>query len=245
MNLGKTFVQSLVREVGRGGGKVVSNKIYGSKHSTPIRVVQAIEDHTNATYSGSKKKYRHELDRILNGDLPGSKISVKKALVGLEEALKMVFDSNPTPEILLAWLEKTDKFVEKVKKIASDDSIEQLAIEVTDDVASYRGAVVEAIERLEMPDEPQKTNASLVLLICGIGSALSTMTISMWAVNDKDNNNIPDNYEFVVGLVFIVGVFLILQSSRLSTKFKKESNGYNNVKSTIESLQELARSLKN
>lgn len=38
-NLGKGFVRSAVNQVGRDGGKVISNEIYGDRHSTPVRVV--------------------------------------------------------------------------------------------------------------------------------------------------------------------------------------------------------------
>ena len=38
-NLAKGFVRSAVNQVGRDGGKVVSNKIYNDSHSTPVRVV--------------------------------------------------------------------------------------------------------------------------------------------------------------------------------------------------------------
>ena len=37
-NLGKGFVRSTVNQVGRDGGKVISNKIYGDRHGTPIRM---------------------------------------------------------------------------------------------------------------------------------------------------------------------------------------------------------------
>ena len=35
-NLLKQFVGSLVRQVGRDGGKVLSNKMFKGKHGTPI-----------------------------------------------------------------------------------------------------------------------------------------------------------------------------------------------------------------
>lgn len=37
--LGKSFIRSAVNQVGRDGGKVISNQIYGNLHSTPIRLV--------------------------------------------------------------------------------------------------------------------------------------------------------------------------------------------------------------
>lgn len=37
--LGKGFIRSAVNQVGRDGGKIISNQIYGNQHSTPIRIV--------------------------------------------------------------------------------------------------------------------------------------------------------------------------------------------------------------
>lgn len=39
--LAKGFVRSAVNQVGRDGGKVISNKVYKDRHSTPIRVVSS------------------------------------------------------------------------------------------------------------------------------------------------------------------------------------------------------------
>jgi hypothetical protein len=36
-NLAKGFVRSAVNQVGRDGGKVISNQVYGNAHSTPLR----------------------------------------------------------------------------------------------------------------------------------------------------------------------------------------------------------------
>jgi hypothetical protein len=36
MNLGQEFIRAAVRQVGRDGGKVISNKIYNGQHGTPI-----------------------------------------------------------------------------------------------------------------------------------------------------------------------------------------------------------------
>lgn len=38
-DLAKGFIRSAVNQVGRDGGKVISNKLYGNRHSTPIRDV--------------------------------------------------------------------------------------------------------------------------------------------------------------------------------------------------------------
>jgi len=44
MGLGKTFTNSLVREIGRNYGKAASNYLLGDKHSTPIRMVGGQEE---------------------------------------------------------------------------------------------------------------------------------------------------------------------------------------------------------
>ena len=38
LSLIKGFFRSAVNQVGRDGGKVISNKVYGNKHRTPIKV---------------------------------------------------------------------------------------------------------------------------------------------------------------------------------------------------------------
>lgn len=45
--LGKGFIRSAVNQVGRDGGKVISNKIYGDAHATPIR---RVGQSTSGTY---------------------------------------------------------------------------------------------------------------------------------------------------------------------------------------------------
>lgn len=41
-DLAKGFIRSAVNQVGRDGGKVISNSIYGNAHSTPIRGIGKI-----------------------------------------------------------------------------------------------------------------------------------------------------------------------------------------------------------
>jgi hypothetical protein len=43
-SLAKGFVRSAVNQVGRDGGKVISNRIYQNKHATPIRIVGSESD---------------------------------------------------------------------------------------------------------------------------------------------------------------------------------------------------------
>jgi hypothetical protein len=54
-NLAKGFIKSAVNQVGRDGGKVISNKVYGNSHSTPIFVSSNIQ--TNGTELINKTEY--------------------------------------------------------------------------------------------------------------------------------------------------------------------------------------------
>lgn len=42
-DLAKGFVRSAVNQIGRDGGKVISNKLYGDNHSTPIRNISTTD----------------------------------------------------------------------------------------------------------------------------------------------------------------------------------------------------------
>ena len=60
MGLLKMFVNSAVRQVGRDGGKVISNAVYGDSHSTPHRIVKNKNGSTeeyNSTNLVIKKEY--------------------------------------------------------------------------------------------------------------------------------------------------------------------------------------------
>jgi hypothetical protein len=85
-SLGEVFIRSIVRQVGRDAGKVVSNKAFGDAHSTPIRMVRSVD--TSQQYAGKRRSYRHDLDRVVNGDLPSTVGSAKKRLVELENAVE-------------------------------------------------------------------------------------------------------------------------------------------------------------
>lgn len=51
-NLGKGFIRSAVNQVGRDGGRVISNSVYGDAHATPIRRVgNSFTNNNHATES--------------------------------------------------------------------------------------------------------------------------------------------------------------------------------------------------
>lgn len=66
-DLGKGFIRSAVNQVGRDTGKVISNKIYGDSHSTPIRNVAISEsgtyfDEENENTISSEQLYTYAIN---------------------------------------------------------------------------------------------------------------------------------------------------------------------------------------
>lgn len=61
-NLAKGFVRSAVNQVGRDGGKVISNKVYKNSHSTPIRIVGSSNAGTNTETSEDSGSYNSRQD---------------------------------------------------------------------------------------------------------------------------------------------------------------------------------------
>ncbi|WP_195664399.1 hypothetical protein, partial [Bacteroides ovatus] len=67
-DLAKGFIRSAVNQVGRDGGKVISNSIYGNAHSTPIRGIgknthnQFFDESTNEVISPEELRLRAEAE---------------------------------------------------------------------------------------------------------------------------------------------------------------------------------------
>ena len=65
-DLGKGFVRSAVNQVGRDGGRVISNSVYGDAHAMPIRGIyqsknnQYFDDTTNEIVSPEELRKRAE-----------------------------------------------------------------------------------------------------------------------------------------------------------------------------------------
>lgn len=61
------FVRSAVRQVGRDGGKIISNKIYGDAHSTPVRNVGEEQAyHVSSDIQDASKMIDFKCDGIMN-----------------------------------------------------------------------------------------------------------------------------------------------------------------------------------
>jgi hypothetical protein len=169
-NLGQTFIKSLVRQVGRDAGKVVSNKAFKDAHATPIRMVQSAD--TSAQFSGKRRTYRHDLDRVVNGDLPSTVGSAKKNLVKLENALEdflngmMPIGNAEEITIMKNWIDKSLDYIGDVLKIVDKPDVKALADDLVKTIQGIKKQTKEKVSEMEIPiDESipkKKRNARIV-----------------------------------------------------------------------------------
>ena len=156
-NLGEVFIKSVVRQVGRDTGKVISNKVYKDAHSTPIRMVSS---DTSPQFSGTRRKYRHDLDRVVNGDLPSTKAKAKKQIVALENAYEAFVKGMTITDLdtLLAfknWSLKSIDFIDDVLKIVTHEEVETLASDVKGTIEGTMRSAVDAANAMKMPSEEE------------------------------------------------------------------------------------------
>ena len=181
-SLGQVFIKSLVRQVGRDAGKVVSNKAFKDAHATPIRMVQSAD--TSAQYAGKRRTYRHDLDRVVNGDLPSTAGTAKKNLVQLENALEdflngmMPIGNAEDITIMKNWIDKSLDYIGDVLKIVDKPDVKGLADELVKTIEGIKTQTKEKVGQMEIPiDESipkKKRNARIVFWL---GMALMFLPI--------------------------------------------------------------------
>lgn len=240
MKIGKTFVDGLVREVGRSGGKVIANKVYGTAHSTPVKIVQEMDKSTTPLYNGSRKTYRHDLDRIINGDLPSAKAKAKKQIVSMEDALAELFNKDIDVSNHLAWLQSSDDYLTKVLKIVSDSDVENLANEARENIAGYRGGIIDAVKKLEYPENPnKKKKTSKIFLIIGLSCLAIAIGALLYGDSLGPEDALPENFNALFGFLVVFGIVMLIVQSKKKTKENKDTRIYNRTVNTIDEYREL------
>lgn len=246
-NLGQAFVKSLVRQVGRDAGKVVSNKAFGDAHSTPIRMVQSAD--TSAQFSGKRRSYRHDLDRVVNGDLPSTPASAKKSIVTLENAF-IEFANGLMPlgnahkvEALRNWTDKSLDFIGDVLKIVDKPDVQELAQDLVKTLTDLKAQTKERLAAMEMPKSDglgQKKKVARIVFWSGMAAALLPglfVDPSAGGVG-AEAMDAGSGVTSIVGfgvLVIIVGIVLLRRS-------KKARVAHENAITNIEGMKTVAAS---
>lgn len=90
MGLGKTFTNSIVREIGRNYGKAISNSLLGDKHSTPHRLVGS-----TAIDRKRGRVYQNDLDKAIKKfEIKGFQATFNQALNIHSEYFELVDEAN-------------------------------------------------------------------------------------------------------------------------------------------------------
>lgn len=89
------FLNSVIRQLGRDTGKVISNSIFKDAHSTPIRMVRSRSN--QVTQQRQNRKVRSEFDKAL------------------------VFDRSATPKTLIRKIQALSMILEEEMKVFMND----------------------------------------------------------------------------------------------------------------------------
>lgn len=94
-DLAKGFVRSAVNQVGRDGGKVISNQVYGNQHATPIRVAENMPTENSENLIADKEYIFIKLmwACVLSAIIPiiGGLIVVYRSYVNNKKTTKKMF----------------------------------------------------------------------------------------------------------------------------------------------------------
>jgi hypothetical protein len=156
MALGKTFTNSLVREVGRNYGKAVSNYLLKDAHSTPIRMVG------NDISRKRGRVYHNDLDKFIK------KFEIKTARGTLTQCLNihssyfaLVDEAQADGSIDLSELSflvtsasPAIKTLERAKSSVIDLGDEKAAIKIEEKMEDIKSFVISLDESLDINELP-------------------------------------------------------------------------------------------
>ena len=157
MGLGKTFTNSLVREVGRNYGKAISNSLLGDKHSTPHRIVDS-----NSIDRKRGRVYHNDLDKAIQKfEVKGYQATFNQALNIHSEFFQLVDEANADGSIDLdemVFLLKSSRMaiptLERAKSALFDHEKPDLANKVQEkvkDVSDFIKALNESLDINQLP----------------------------------------------------------------------------------------------
>lgn len=243
-NLGQTFIKSMVRQVGRDAGKVVSNKAFGDSHATPIRMVQSSD--TSPQFSGKRRSYRHDLDRVVNGDLPSTAASAKKSIVTLENAF-VEFANGLMPlgnahkvEVLKNWTDKSLDYIGDVLKIVDKPDVNELAQDLVTTLTNLKAQTKENLASMEMPGDDGLGKKRLIArVVFWVGMSLTLLPGVF-----SDSADVANAEEVSSASTSLVGfgVLVVIVGSILMRRSKKARTAYENAKANIQGMKAIAAS---
>tara|TARA_B110000879_G_scaffold105168_1_gene141799 strand:- start:35 stop:868 length:834 start_codon:yes stop_codon:yes gene_type:complete len=158
MGLGKTFTNSIVREIGRNYGKAASNSLLGDKHSTPIRMVGGQDV--------SRKRgsvYHNDYDKALKKfEIKGAQATFNQVLNIHSEYFSLVEEANADNEIdldemnfLVQEIPKGISVLERAKSALIDLGKQDFADKTEEKIESFKDFMKNLDGALKIEDLPK------------------------------------------------------------------------------------------
>lgn len=124
------FVNSVIRQLGRDTGKVLSNSVYGDAHSTPIRMTGKSGSAQSQGRTQARQKSKSEFEKALNFD----RSATPKTLVRKIQALSVLLEEETSVYLNDDYLsadeareafEKLNKFSQKAESVAKQLELDE------------------------------------------------------------------------------------------------------------------------
>ncbi|MDG2370986.1 MAG: hypothetical protein P8L83_00015 [Flavobacteriaceae bacterium] len=169
MGLGKTFTNSIVREIGRNLGKGVSNEVFGDWHSTPIRVVKG---GANDITKKRGRVYQNNFDMsIKKFEIKGAQATFNQVLNIHSEFFTLIEEANADGTIdlnemtyLLTELPNGVKTLERAKSALIDLNKQDFADKTEEKIESFKEFLKSLDEALVIDNLPSTKFNPIALL---------------------------------------------------------------------------------
>jgi hypothetical protein len=159
MGLGKTFTNSIVREIGRNYGKAASNSLLGDRHSTPIRMVGGNQDVSRKRGS----VYHNDYDKALKKfEIKGVQATFNQVLNIHSEYFSLVEEANADNVIdldemnfLVQEIPKGISVLERAKSALIDLGKQDFADKTEEKIESFKDFMKNLDGALKIEDLPK------------------------------------------------------------------------------------------
>ena len=159
MGLGKTFTNSIVREIGRNYGKAASNYLLGDKHSTPIRMVGG----GNGVARKRGRVYDNDFDKVLKKfEIKGAQATLNQVLNIHSEYFSLVEEANADNVIdldemnfLVQELPRGISVLERAKSALIDLGKQDFADKAEEKIESFKDFMKNLDGALKIEDLPE------------------------------------------------------------------------------------------
>tara|TARA_B110000238_G_scaffold172190_1_gene190517 strand:- start:1566 stop:2402 length:837 start_codon:yes stop_codon:yes gene_type:complete len=159
MGLGKTFTNSIVREIGRNYGKAASNYLLGDKHSTPIRMVGG----GKGVARKRGRVYDNDFDKVLKKfEIKGAQATLNQVLNIHSEYFSLVEEANADNVIdldemnfLVQELPRGISVLERAKSALIDLGKQDFADKTEEKIESFKDFMKNLDGALKIEDLPK------------------------------------------------------------------------------------------